>query len=237
MLETKENPFGGKPLTEVITDSDGSEVFIVKPRELTPIRAICVKILAFITMAAALFAAISNAHRVPDQYEWVWLLLVALIIPLYLCVKFIWRWILKKRTTLVLSPEHIKFKRGATVKRLDRALETTFQLFDHDWKEKEAELFDLLVRRAQARGEVIQPEVFFGKSFHIAVIFAGRRIDLLTVYGKRASRNIVDRLNQCNAALNLRTRANGLAISPEVDWGEITDEIDLHRAPHEGGNQ
>ncbi|MNG13571.1 hypothetical protein D3C84_972590 [compost metagenome] len=102
----------------------------------------------------------------------------------------------------------------------DRQIDHRFVLLPHDASEHERRRNDLATREAAASGKVVQKPIYYGDSFHVVFVYAGHRIDFLTVFGRKQAAAIVARLQHCDQLLDAEAKRLGGRNIPPVndDW-------------------
>lgn len=83
-----------------------------------------------------------------------------------------------------------------------RLLEHRFALQIHDRADEEVRDYDYTAREEAAKGNLIKQQPYYGQSFHVVLVYAGRRADLLTVFGQKDAVAIVARLQYCDRRIN-----------------------------------
>jgi hypothetical protein len=215
-----ENPLAGEPRTVETQAADGTPVYSVFPNELTPGRArVAVGLSGLVSLG--LLAAVPVgliAAAVTDGLE------IAEVVAAAVATNRLARLAitrsLHRTTEIVMRIDAIAVRRRFGWKTFSRDVPHQFVLVPHDRTTAEqrnntnAEKQDSLDRRA------FPHPVFYGDSFHVALVYAGQRIDLLDVYGPTRATAVVARLQLCDELLNRAAgkehRAGG---GPGEDWG------------------
>lgn len=220
MLPRARSPFAGKPATRQIADRNGGPGFAVRPRVLTPFRAMAADWIAGMGMAAGLAFSLASLGSVPHPDSE--MLTAALVVPvvggfvLHEALRFLFR----KRVRLMFTLDQFSVKTLFGWKHYDRLLPHRFALLQHDWTQAEQEQHQYQAARAQMQGKVFRKHRWYGNSFHVSFDYLGQRNDLLTVYGPKEAMAIVTRLNACDSVLDaLARRGQGTPLTPADEWG------------------
>lgn len=220
MRHQMQNPLTGQPLTRQLTDEAGRLAFRVTPRELTPFGARLADgtaALAGLALGAASFTMLID-WRSPDLLH-----MAAACGAVALGYQLVrWTaWAAFRVTTVIeMELETIRVRRPLGWKTLDRRIDHRFALLVHDDAEAERRCNDLETREAAAKGMVVQKPVYYGDSFHVVLVYAGHRIDLLTVFGRKQAASIVARLQYCDRLLDEEAKrgCGSTSAHAETDW-------------------
>lgn len=223
MLTRVKQPLHGKPETVEEIDLHGKPSFSIVVRELTPARAIVADGAAklFAWALFGWFAVLLFQHPgTPALGEG-----IAACVGAYLSF-FAFRGMaqacLRRKTLLVITTDLIRVKRLLSWDGYRREIEHRFALLNHDGMQDEQQRLDYQQRKASARGQVIRKQSYYDKSFHVVLLYAGYRVDLVDVFGQKEAAAIVARLQYCDRRLNDATgAANGVAHSPADDWDHV----------------
>ena len=202
-------PFDGFPITRQIAGQDGNPVFIVSPRTLTPLRAKIADALGTASTLSLAAGCLFYLQTFPIATNWAIAGLLATPLLAYPLFTAIWRFLLKTKTRIVLTPSSFKFKAGRDWQAYDRTLPHGFAVLAHDKAQTEAKRHDHLTRLAQAEGEIISPKSYYGQAFHLCLIYAGQRVDITTIYGRKEASAILARLQLCDGVLDTACGING----------------------------
>jgi hypothetical protein len=201
-----ENPLSGEPHTVETQDAEGKPVFTITARELTPGRARAASALggvAGLCLAAGVpFGLIETSSLDPAHIA----AAVAAALVGHRAVSYSLTQALYRTTVIVMSTAAIAVRGRYRLKRYARDVAHQFQLVPHDLTREEQRAQTVAQQRASREGKVYQPAVYYGESFHVALAYAGQRIDLLTVYRAPRAAAVVARLQLCDELLN---RASG----------------------------
>ncbi|NBA98553.1 hypothetical protein GUY40_27115 [Pseudomonas sp. R5(2019)] len=215
------SPLDGRPRTQEMTDKDGRlSAFRVRPRELTPFG---VKLADAITNILGVGMLVANVAALPD-WRHPSLPKMAFVIggtiASFWCLHWISRASFRVTTRIDLDLESIRVRRLWGWKRFDRRLEHRFVLLPHDGTERERRRNELATREAAANGKVVQKPIYYGDSFHVVLVYAGHRVDLLSVYGRKQAASIVARLQYCDQLLEQEAKRVGARTNPHVgaEW-------------------
>ncbi|MGO4809410.1 hypothetical protein AB4156_07385 [Cupriavidus sp. 2MCAB6] len=211
------NPLSGKPQTRESAGPDGSPIFAITVRELTPLRA---KALDFVNTCLGTFAGLYGV-------------LVSLSLPisltLFVILGALWavyevcalgvKKLLQRTTRVQMTRDSISVRRWYGWQCYDRNIEHRFALQIHDRAQAEQEQLEFETRQEAARGQIVKKTAYYNESFHVVLVHAGHRVDLLTVYGRQESTAIVARLQYCDRRLNEAAKmGGGINQHPEDEW-------------------
>ncbi|MCY1435316.1 hypothetical protein D9M71_514060 [compost metagenome] len=127
-----------------------------------------------------------------------------------------------------LDLESIGVRRLRGWESFDRRLAHRFLLLPHDRAERERRRNDLATREAAANGQVVQKPIYYGDSFHVVLEYAGHRIDVLSVYGRKQAESILARLQYCDQLLDEEAkRVGSRSTNPHAsaEWHKSAGEI------------
>ncbi|UTH37257.1 hypothetical protein NLY39_03590 [Pseudomonas sp. KHPS1] len=226
MKPDMQNPMAGNPPTEQATDQTGRLIFRVTPRELTPDSAECADVLGSLLWLALVVACffVTSSWNDPEFPRGT--AVIGTVALGYLTVR--WREVCHTKTEIELCMDVIRVKRLFVWQSFDRSLDHCFLLLQHDDTEKERRQHDLAVRKASAEGRVVQKTVYYGDSYHVVLLYAGHRVDLLTVYGKQQAEAVVARLQYCDRLLDQEARRGngGESHRARGDWHSAPGGLD-----------
>lgn len=219
MPQSYVNPLSGRPRTREYCGPNGELQFEIRARELTPLRA------RIADGVKALFDGVATVYGV------VWVVTEPITVELLTQLGILWltlrtvAWVakqlLKKRTRIRMVPGAISVRRWYGWRHHDRNIEHRFALQFHDRAQEEQQQHDFETREESARGQIIRKIAYYGESFHVVLVHAGHRIDLLTVYGRQESTAIVARLQYCDRRLNEAVNmGGGINQHPEDEWDD-----------------
>lgn len=221
-----QNPMAGSPPTEQATDQAGRLIFRVKPRELTPAGAeFADRLGVFLGVLSLVICALTvSGWDDPDFLHSVAMLMAAALGYMALCCRDMCR----VTTQVELRADSIRVKRWLGWQSYDRGIEHRFSLLLHDHAEKERRCHDLAVRKAATEGRAVQKPVYYGDSYHVVLLYAGHRIDLLTVYGMPEAAAVVARLQYCDRLLDQEAKRGngGGATRATDDWDSAPGGLD-----------
>lgn len=215
------SPLDGRPPTLELIDKDGRlSAFRVRPRELTPLGA---KLADAVSSILGLGLLVASVATLPDwRHPALPELAVAIggAVAGIWCLRLIAREAFRVNTRIDLDLESIRVHRLRGWERYDRRIGHQFSLLPHDSAERERRRNDLATREAAANGHVVQKPVYYGDSFHVVLVYAGHRINLLTVYGRQQTEAIVARLQYCDQLLEQEAKRVGARTNPHVgaEW-------------------
>jgi len=220
MRSPMKSPLDDHPATATLKDESGRLAFRVMPRALTPQRAQlsdqASRIFGFGLLAASLVT-------IPDWQQPELPVMTAAFIGAWLggaVLRWGMRAVFHTTTPIELGLECISVCRHGRWERFDRHQEHCFALLPHDQGEQERRRNEFNTRDAAARGEVVQMPVYFGDSFHVVLIYAGHRVDLMSIYGRQRAAAVVARLQYCDRVLEQEAKRAGAGDNPHAsdDW-------------------
>ncbi len=215
-----QNPLSGRPMTYESLDKHRKPKFIIKPLELTPFRC---KVADGIQLTIAVvlgIACVLDILNLPEYFvEPVFKIIAPALIACFI-LGWMFRDLLKRNTKIVMTTETISVRHWYGWLRYKRNLEHQFVLLNHDKTREEQQRHELQTRRASTKGKVIQKKTYYGQSFHIVLVYAGHRRDLLTVYGQKEAIAIVTRLQYCDRRLNEAMNIGSGGQTPDEEWDD-----------------
>lgn len=222
MFRKVEQPLRGRPHTRESKDANGQPSFTIRAFELTPLRA---KVADGINAALLLMMIFVAVCWVIDRFHAPLAGTASRLVFLaavYLVMAALVRLALHRFTRIDMSTTAIAVRRLLGWQRFDRNIEHSFALLFHDAARQEQKDNEFDVRKASAKGEVIRKVDYYGESFHVVMVYAGQRRDLLTVYGQKEASAIVARLQYCDRCLNEAMRmGGGIHQRPEDEWNDV----------------
>lgn len=221
------NPLSGRPRTVETKGRDGKPQFRIVARELTPFRARMadgISTALTVVLLIGCILAFFNAAKA-GLSEAVMLAGVFLVGERVLRATL--RAALRGRCEIVMTTDTIKVRGWFVWRSYNRLLEHRFALHVHDHAEEENRDLDYAARQASSKGHVIRQTPYYMASFHVVLVYAGQRADLLTVYGQKEAAAIVARLQYCDRLLNEAiAMSGGISKRPEDDWTAAPGGID-----------
>lgn len=213
------NPLSGRPATYTLQDRNGHPKFIIKPEELTPLRCKVADGFKFLIVVVLSITSALAILSLPAFFVEPILRIIVPAVIAYFVLGWMFRAVLKLNTKIVMTTEAISVRRWYGWVNYNRNLVSQFILLKHDKMGEEQQRHELQTRQAAAKGRVIQKKAYYAASFHIVLVYAGQRRDLLTVYGQKEAVAIVTRLQYCDDRLNEGIgMGTGGAQSPEEEW-------------------
>ncbi len=222
---TTESPLKGWPPTSPLNDGAG---FRVRARHMTPQRAKVTDTIGGLFNLAALGLAgwLFFGQKITEGREL--LMVVGVIIGVCAVVwwtRRLWGLLFLGKTTIVeFAPDAIGIKRMMRFRTYDRKLPHEFEFTIHDEAEREHEDAEEQRVKADREGkkELPKPEKYFRDSFHIILRYAGQRIDVADVFGKKQAEALLVRLQLLD---KLMDAARGDATTPvfaepDMQYGE-----------------
>ncbi|VVN79664.1 hypothetical protein [Pseudomonas fluorescens] len=217
MNSPMKSPLLGRPPTRQTTDEAGLLSFKLTPRELTPIRA---KLANGISAVIGLGLAAANfIPLLQEPHPYLPDLVTALGVTVlgYHLLRWVTFEACRVTTRIELRMDEVRVRLLSGWKSYDRRIEHRFVLLPHDAAEYEQRFHEFATRKAAANGQVVQPPIYYGDSFHVVLVYAGHRIDLLTVYGRQQAAAIVARLQHCDQLLDAEAKRVGAGKNPHID--------------------
>lgn len=213
------NPLEGHPRTVETVDAVGLPTFRITPHVLTPGRAKAADKISFVLFCLLWMGCLYSVATAPrwDLTE------AATTLATGLAGGWVIRWVthyaLRRRTEIEMSADTIAVRGWLGWRRYSRLMEHRFALHIHDSAAQEYRNNDYLVREAATKGRVLNLPAYYGSSFHVVMVYAGHRLDLLTVFGQVEAAAVVSRLQYCDRRLNEALEmGRGAGERPENDW-------------------
>lgn len=218
MKTSYKSPLQGKPWTVQTEDRNGLPKFTITARALTPPGArVADTVRDGLRIGAACGAVWIVMNEPKPELGFIGFVGIGAYTGYRLLASYT-KELLSRRTVIVMSPDTIKVRRWFGWHRYDRLLKHQFVLLGHDQADSEARQNDHEIREASAQGKVITKEPYFGNSYHVSLLYAGQRIDVLTAYGHPQASAIAARLRLCDALLDRTMKmAGGLEDGPEYE--------------------
>lgn len=219
MFIQSQNPLSGRPVTFELLDGHGKPKFTIKPEELTPLRCKAADGFKFLIGVVLSITCILAILGLPAFFVEPVLRIIVPAVIAYFVLGWMFRSVLKRNTKIVMTTEAISVRRWYGWVRYNRNLPHQFALLNHDKMREEQQRHEHEVRKASAGGRVLRKKAYYAESFHIVLVYAGQRRDLLTVYGQKEATAIVTRLQYCDGRLNEATRMGaGGGQTPDEEW-------------------
>lgn len=220
------NPLEGYPHTIEAAGKDGLPTFQIMPRPLTPGRAKAAhgvaSMLEFGAFAAAGYTLWTQAGFGVPQVG----VAVAVLAGLSHVLPRVCESVFRHTAEIKMTAEAIAVRGARGWTHYSRLLEHRFALYPHDWTSWEQRNNDYATRQAAADGHVVSPAVYYGDSLHLVLVYAGHRVDLMTVYGQSEAAAIVARLQYCDRCLDKALEmGGGIPKSPEDEWNDAPGGI------------
>lgn len=221
------NPLAGRPRTVEIKGRNGKPQFRIVARELTPFRARMADgvstVLAVVLLLGCILAFFNAARAGLTEA----VMLVGVVLIGERVLKQTLRAALRGKTEIVMTTDTIRVRGWLVWRNYNRLLEHRFALHVHDHAEEETRDLDYEARKASVKGQVVRQTPYYMASFHVVLVYAGQRADLLTVYGQKEAAAIVARLQYCDRLLNEAiAMSGGISKRPEDDWNAAPGGID-----------
>ncbi|MFK4445218.1 hypothetical protein ABH944_005436 [Caballeronia udeis] len=214
------HPLSGNPRTVQSKNRDGTPTFSITPRELTPGGA---KLADTICALTGAILALENVVVAMNSHTGTAAILQSIItsFALYCAIAWSVRLALRRETSIRMTPEAISVRHWQGWQHYARDLEHRFALQVHDNAKHEQQQHEYEIKRASARGRIVRRTAYYGESFHIILVHAGHRQDLLTVYGQKEATAIIARLQYCDRCLDeAMSMGGGIKQRPEDEWND-----------------
>jgi hypothetical protein len=212
-------PLSGRPLTLESKDHHGQPIFKIKPEALTPFRCKAADALIQLTGFVLVIACALDIFNLLEIFVEPVLKVMAMALIAYVLLAWLFKTILKQTTSINMTTEAISIRRWYGWVRYHRHLEHQFALLNHDKMRDEQQRHEYEIRQASAKGKVLRKKAYYADSFHIVLVYAGHRRELLTVYGQKEAVAIVTRLQYCDRRLNEAiSMGAGSRQTPEEEW-------------------
>ena len=209
-----ESPLKGWPKTKPLHDKEGNELgFRVRAKYLTPGRAKFSETLIHLISACALIAYIwaMVAERLGGWQENLtvgaaWVVMGSLLFASRFALG---RFFFGKVTKLEFLPDTIRIKNGFRFRNYKRTLPHAFDIAIHDRAEDE----ENAEREAAIKNKDNESErrKFYRRGFHVIFRYAGQRVDVASVYGRKEAEALLVRLQLLD---QLMDAASGDVSSP-----------------------
>lgn len=220
-----ESPLKGWPPTRPLRRQAG---FLVEARHLTPQRAKFTDAIGGLINlgGVVLFFWMLSAEAFVSGEE----IFTAIAVIIGLCI-VVWRsrrgWgrsFFGKTTIIEFTPDRIRIKGGMRFLNYDRTLPHEFNFEIHDKAEEEEHEEIATKRKAAMEGKKELPKVekFFRQSFHVILRYAGQRVDVASVFGKRDAEALLVRLQLLDQMMDAARGDSTTPVYAEADkqYGE-----------------
>lgn len=196
-----ESPVKGWPKTKPLKGGVG---WRLKARYLTPQRArLTNSFTGIVILGGIIFLGWSFGEKqyssAQEFFTMAGIFLLGVILML-VTQRFWSRLIFGKTTTMEFMPDKIRIKGIVGFKNYDRNLPHEFDFRLHDDAEKEQEQEQRLRKRQ---------EKYFRQSFHIILRYAGQRIDVASVYGRKHAEALLVRLQLLDQLMDAARNVGG----------------------------
>lgn len=218
MFIRSQNPLSSRPMTIESLDKHGKPKFIIKPLELTPLRCKAVDGMQLAIAVVLGITCVLDILNLPEFFVEPVIRIIAPAVIAYFFMGWLFRDGLKRSSKIVMTTDAISVRRWHGWVRYNRNLEHQFAVLNHDKTLEERQRHELQTRQASASGKVIQKKAYYGQSFHVVLVYAGHRRDLLTVYGQKEANAIVTRLQYCDRRLNEAINMGSGGQTPDEEW-------------------
>jgi len=227
-----ENPVSGWPPTQPLKEGVG---FRVTAKHLTPLRAQWFDFLGVIVLFGlfvlywwgAAVEAYSEGGALEGYGEFLLGLWVVTLFTGGAMRRRLAQWLFGKTKVIEFAPDVLRIKGFRGFKNYDRMLPHEFTYDIHE-KAEEEEIADAIARHeAQIEGKkkLPQKERYYRDSYHIVLRYAGQRVDVATVTGKKWAEALLVRLQLLDQMMDAaRGEIGGKAMAePATQYGERPD--------------
>lgn len=222
------SPFDGKPFTRAFNSKKEGEGFHIVIRELTPFRAKLVDFLSgifFLLIGGTAIAVLIEFNQQADfQDQFIYCFVSFLI---WLITRYFLVFVFKKITIIKITAKYFSVRGIFGYRNYNRELQHKFSMLRHDKTQKEKQTQSLTVQKAQKRGKIISPKIYYGESYHLVFEHIGHRRDIASVYGRNETLAALARLKACDEVITSKTQngSDGVATNPQDQWGDQAGEI------------
>lgn len=221
------SPLKGRPFTRTKTARDGSPIIVVRPQELTPLRAKVADFLGGASALGLLYAAFEHLQALQQALLTTQDVTMGVAIggPLLMfpILKTIYRWFMCKETRVIFTPTEFRVRRymGFGWRKYDRQIGHKFALIPHDKTQTEQDQHEYARRKAQQSGQVIKKTRYYGESFHLIFEYLGQRHDVMTIYGQKQALRVLSRMKICDEMMDMALgKGDGGALTPQEQWSD-----------------
>ena len=126
---------------------------------------------------------------------------------------------LAKHKKVIITSKEVKFRRWGQTRAFDRTLPSRFVLRAHDRADAERDRHQHLQEKARLKGKARKPRKYYQVSHILSLEHVGEAHDIMPIYGERAAKNILARLNAVMAQMDGAARSGkGVSITPQDEW-------------------
>lgn len=225
-----ESPLAGRPKTTRLWGKPG---FRVVARYLTPTHA---KIIDFIVGALVFVGGFFVLVSVTQERDFVAGILVAVfvwMIPVaVLHMLGVFRWFGREffgsTRMLEFTPEAIRVRGLLGFKNYDRRWQHEFDCTTHEkaQEEEEEEVFERQMEalKGKKQKKIVRSKKYYRNSYQIVLRYAGQRVDIASVFGRKDAEAILTRLQVLDAELDsLLAQTSGSGVSGSDQYGRRPD--------------
>jgi len=224
---TNLSPFHGKPDTKQYLGEDGELSFHIYPRELTPLRAKIADTLAPLSAAAMAWEGFLFVNAIPAPADWYYWAAIGgpfLALPLLILS---YRFLLKRRWSMVLTPDQFKVLTLCGWQSYDRRLPHKFALLPHDKTQIEKEEIERQLRQGNGHGKTYSQLCYYGDAFHLSYEYLGQRNDIATIFGQKQAIALAARLKAVDEVMDAQAKmGDGTPLSPDDQWDDQPGDVD-----------
>lgn len=219
-----ESPLKGWPKTTKLEDGSGYRIRAryLSPERIRLIELVCMfLILSFVS--GCVYWAVDADPKVRNEQEGSAMGLVMILSAFTFATHRLWgRLFFGNVTTIEFRPNQIRIKNGLRgFRNYDRNFPHEFDYTIHDKAEDEYEREDKARREGKRKGSMFQK--LFRRSFHVVLRYAGQRVDVASIYGKKHAEALLVRLQLVDELMDAMTkRAAGAPqfAEPDKQYGQ-----------------
>lgn len=220
-----ESPLKGWPPTRKLRGQTG---FRVRARHLTAQRAKFTDIICgFINLGGV---ALSFLMFSIEPLANGWGLFTAIAVIIGLCTvtwrsRHVWgRSFFGKTTIFEFTPERIRIKGVIRFRNYDRTLphEFNYEIHEKAEQEQDKEIETKQMAAREGKEELPKADKYFRQSFHIIFRYAGQRVDVASVFGKKQAEALLVRLQLLDQLMDAARGETGAPVlsEPSMQYGE-----------------
>lgn len=223
-----ESPLKGWPQTEPLKGQAG---YRVRARHLTPQRVKFMNKFCYLMNLGSFilfFWVINVKILVTDEELYIGFGAVTAVCVFLWATRRHWGRVIFGKTTIIeFMPERIRIKGYTGFKNYDRTLPHEFDYRIHEKAEQEHEQEIEKRRDAAKKGKELNAEKYFRQSFHVILRYAGQRVDVADIFGRKQAEALLVRLQLLDQFMDAaRGEPGSPAFSePSTQYGERPEEV------------
>lgn len=224
-LQWAQPAFKGRPRTRLFRNRKREYGYVVRIRELTPMRAICAEIIARLSALAVMLAGpfVLAAHEIQAPLAY----LAVFIGPAVLIHVWIWLWelMLRKEVILRYDPRFLRRQGLVPWRPFDSSAISGFALREHPKAPYEAADDEFLRQKAAMRRKTVRIKPFYQNSYNLVVGYYGEDRVLMPIYRKERAERIAMRLQAIHETLRANVAGTEDPYAPEARWRETAGDL------------